>query len=201
MFHILTNKTIVQSAEMALSMFSDFKEEEIWRGSFAQNGGNRMGLFGFMKGKKGSPLGAPIKGECIPICEVADPTFAEEILGKGIAIKPVDGKVFAPADGTISTLFPTGHAVGITTEEGAEVLIHVGLDTVELKGEHFQALVEVGQKVKMGECLLEADLEAIRKAGYDTVTPVLICNSDEFPDIERKTEGIVDVGEEIMTYK
>lgn len=160
-----------------------------------------MGLFGFMKGKKGASLGAPVKGECIPIGEVADPTFAEEILGKGIAIKPTEGKVFAPADGTISTLFPTGHAVGLAAEGGAEVLIHVGLDTVALKGEHFKTFVETGQKVKKGDLLLEADLEEIRKAGYDTVTPVLICNSGEFSDIVRKTEGMVDAGEEVITYE
>ncbi len=160
-----------------------------------------MGLFDFMKGKKGVSLGAPIKGECIPISEVADPTFAEEILGKGIAIKPVDGKVFAPADGVISTLFPTGHAVGLTTPDGVEILVHVGLDTVQLKGEHFKVTVEADQEVKKGDLLLEADLEEIRKAGYDTVTPMIICNSDELSDIKCKTEGMADVGEEVITYE
>lgn len=159
-----------------------------------------MGLFDFMKGKKGMSLGVPIKGECIPISEVADPTFAEEILGKGIAIKPVDGKVFAPADGTISTLFPTGHAVGLTTPDGVEILVHVGLDTVQLKGEHFKVTVEADQKVKKGDLLLEADLEEIRKAGYDTVTPMIICNSDELTDIKCKTEGTADIGDEVITY-
>ncbi len=159
-----------------------------------------MGLFDFMKGKKGTSLGAPIKGECIPISEVADPTFAEEILGKGIAIKPADGKVFAPADGTISTLFPTGHAVGLTTLDGVEILVHVGLDTVQLKGEHFKVTVEADQEVKKGDLLLEADLEEIRKAGYDTVTPMIICNSDELTDIKCKTEGTADIGDEVITY-
>ncbi len=159
-----------------------------------------MGLFDFMKGKKGTSLGAPIKGECIPISEVADPTFAEEILGKGIAIKPADGKVFAPADGTISTLFPTGHAVGLTTPDGVEILVHVGLDTVQLKGEHFKVTVEADQEVKKGDLLLEADLEEIRKAGYDTVTPMIICNSDELTDIKCKTEGTADIGDEVITY-
>ena len=159
-----------------------------------------MGFFDFMKGKKGTSLGAPIKGECIPISEVADPTFAEEILGKGIAIKPADGKVFAPADGTISTLFPTGHAVGLTTPDGVEILVHVGLDTVQLKGEHFKVTVEADQEVKKGDLLLEADLEEIRKAGYDTVTPMIICNSDELTDIKCKTEGTADIGDEVITY-
>lgn len=159
-----------------------------------------MGLFDFMKGKKGISLGAPVKGECIPVREVADPTFADEILGKGMAIRPSDGRVYAPSDGKISTLFPTGHAVGITTPEGAELLIHVGLDTVQLKGQHFQALVQADQEVKKGDLLLEADLEAIKEAGYDTVIPIIICNSDEFSDIKCRTEGMTDVGEEVITY-
>ena len=159
-----------------------------------------MGLFDFMKGKKELTLGAPVKGECIPIGEVADPTFADEILGKGMAIRPSDGRVYASADGKISTVFPTGHAVGLTTADGAELLIHVGLDTVQLKGKHFQALVQADQQVKKGDLLLEADLEAIRGEGYDTVIPMIICNSDEYSDIKCKTEGTADIGEQVMTY-
>ena len=158
-----------------------------------------MGLFDFMKGKKDIKIAAPVKGECIPISEVADPTFAEEILGKGMAIKPTDGKFYAPCDGTISTLFPTGHAVGLTTSEGVELLIHVGLDTVQLKGQFFNSKVEADQAVKKGDLLLEADIEEISKAGYDTVTPVLICNSDEYSKIECKTSGAIAPGEDIIT--
>ena len=139
-----------------------------------------MGLFDFMKGKKGMEIGAPVKGECIPIGKVADPTFAEEILGKGMAILPAEGKIYAPADGVVTTVFPTGHAVGMTTSEGVEILIHVGLDTVQLKGQFFTIVAEADQKVKKGDLLLEADLEQISSAGYDTVTPVIICNSTIF---------------------
>lgn len=158
-----------------------------------------MGLFDFMKNKKGIVLTAPVKGECIPIGKVADPTFAEEILGKGIAIKPADGRIYSPTDGVISTVFPTGHAVGVTTADGAEILIHVGLDTVQLKGQHFKIMVEADQEVKRGDLLLEADLEEISKAGYDTVTPMIICNSSDFSKIECKTEGTVDAGDEVIT--
>lgn len=158
-----------------------------------------MGFFDFMKGKKPIVLAAPVKGECIPISEVNDPTFAEEILGKGMAIKPADGKFYAPADGTISTLFPTGHAVGLTTADGVEMLIHVGLDTVNLKGQFFDTKVEADQAVKKGDLLLEADIEEIKKAGYDTVTPVLICNSDTYSKIECKKDGMVNPGDEIIT--
>lgn len=158
-----------------------------------------MGLFDFMKNKKGIVLCAPVKGECIPIGSVADPTFAEEILGKGMAIKPADGRIYAPTDGVISTVFPTGHAVGVTTADGVEILIHVGLDTVQLKGQFFKILVEADQEVKKGDILLEADLEEISKAGYDTVTPMIICNSSDFSKIECKTEGTVEAGEEVIT--
>ena len=158
-----------------------------------------MGLFDFMKGKKDIIITAPVKGECIPISEVADPTFAEEILGKGIAIKPAEGKVYAPVDGTVNTVFPTGHAIGITTPEGVELLIHVGLDTVQLKGQFFKVLAKADQQVKKGDLLLEADVEEIGKAGYDTVTPMIICNSTDFSKIECKTEGMVNTGDEVIT--
>lgn len=158
-----------------------------------------MGLFDFMKGKKGISIAAAVKGECIPISEVADPTFAEEILGKGIAIKPSDGKVYAPADGVISSVFPTGHAVGMTTSDGVELLIHVGLDTVQLKGQFFKVTAEADQQVKKGDLLLEADIEEISKAGYDTVTPMIVCNSADFSKVECKTEGMVSAGDEVIT--
>lgn len=157
-----------------------------------------MGLFDFVK-KKRILIAAPVKGECIPISEVSDPTFAEEILGKGIAIKPAEGKIYAPADGTVSTVFPTGHAVGVTTPEGVEILIHVGLDTVQLKGQFFRTMVEENQKVKRGELLLEADIQEIAGAGYDTVTPVIICNSAELAEVKCKGQGQVNVGEEVIT--
>ena len=158
-----------------------------------------MGLFDFMKGKKGTVIAAPVKGECIPISEVADPTFAEEILGKGIAIKPADGKVYAPVDGVITTVFPTGHAVGMTTQDGVELLIHVGLDTVQLKGQFFKVIAQADQQVKKGDLLLEADIEEISKAGYDTVTPMIVCNSADFSKVECKTEGMVSAGDEVIT--
>ncbi|GFI03464.1 MAG: PTS glucose transporter subunit IIA [Lachnospiraceae bacterium] len=158
-----------------------------------------MGIFDLKKRKKGTVISSPLKGECIPIKEVKDPTFAEEILGKGIAIIPAEGKVYAPADGVVSTVFPTGHAVGVTTPDGVEILIHVGMDTVELKGQFFKTVVEADQKVKRGDLLLEADMEEISNAGYDTVTPMIICNSSDFSEITCKTEGMVEAGEEVMT--
>lgn len=158
-----------------------------------------MALFNFIKNKKRFTQVAPVKGECIPISEVTDKTFAEEILGKGIAIKPTDGKIYAPADGLVNTVFPTGHAVGISTTDGVEILIHVGLDTVELGGKFFKSVVNDDQRVHKGDLLLEANIEEIGKAGYDTVTLMVVCNSNDFARIECKTKGTVEAGEEVIT--
>ena len=158
-----------------------------------------MGFFDRFKKDKGIELTAPMKGKCVSIKEVPDPTFAEEILGKGIAVIPQDGHVYAPADGKISTVFPTGHAVGITTADGAEILIHIGLDTVKLNGEHFTALVKTGDAVEVGTPLVQVDLKAVRDAGYDLVTPVLITNSAEVLDVMENSREHVEAGDEILT--
>lgn len=158
-----------------------------------------MGLFDMFKKKDSSvALGAPMKGRCVSIREVPDPTFGEEILGKGIAIIPSDGHVYAPADGVISTVFPTGHAVGVTTPDGAELLIHIGLDTVELKGEPFEIKVESDQNVKKGDLLIVADLEKIRAAGKEIITPMVICNSDAYAGVEALTGRDVEPGDEVL---
>lgn len=143
-------------------------------------------------------LRAPVKGECVPVTEVSDPTFGQEILGKGVAIKPTEGKVVAPCDGTIDMIFDTGHAVSMTAVFGAEILIHVGLDTVELKGQHYKIIAKNGQKVKQGDLLIEFDPEAIKAAGYDTITPVVICNSDDYSQIETFTGKTVTNEDLIM---
>lgn len=145
-----------------------------------------MGLFDFMK-KKAIVLGSPAEGECVPLSQVNDPTFSGEILGKGVAIIPSKGTICAPADGEVGTVFPTGHAVALTTPEGAEVLIHIGLDTVKLEGRHFQIRAQSGQKVKKGDVLIEADLDAIKAEGYDCITPMIICNTTDFSSVTGKT--------------
>ena len=160
-----------------------------------------MGLFDFMKGKKENVIAAPVKGECIPISEVADPTFAEEILGKGMAIKPTEGKFYAPADGTISTLFPTGHAIGLTTSEGVELLIHVGIDTVEMKGDGFKSHVKEGQRVKKGDLLLTMDLEKIKAAGHPATIMVAVTNSDDLACVETVASGQLKPGDQLMCLK
>lgn len=161
-----------------------------------------MKLFQNLFGKNsGIQVFAPVTGKLVSIKEVSDPTFSEEILGKGVAVIPSENGIYAPADGTVSTVFPTGHAVAVTTDDGVEILIHIGLDTVKLDGKHFTIHAEEGQKVKKGELLLEADLEQIKTEGYDVITPVIICNSDDFTEVTPQPFADVAHGDAIITLK
>ncbi|MBE6074663.1 MAG: protein-N(pi)-phosphohistidine--sugar phosphotransferase [Selenomonas ruminantium] len=134
-------------------------------------------------------LDSPLNGQLVELKEVKDPAFAGGAMGLGAAIKNPDGKVYAPVDGEITVLFETKHAIGIRSAEGAEILIHVGLDTVKLNGEHFEAKVAQGDMVKKGQLLLEFDEAAIKAAGYDTTTPVLVTNAAEFGKITVALDG------------
>ena len=138
---------------------------------------------------------SPVKGNVIPLSEVKDEAFSSGILGKGAAIIPEEGVVYAPADGEISAFFPTGHAIGIKTTDGLELLIHVGMDTVQLDGKGFTPLAKAGDKVKKGQKLLEFDKELIKAEGYSTVTPVLISNFDQFDEITATDENHVQAGD------
>lgn len=142
-----------------------------------------MGFFKKLFGKNTDDFYAPMAGKAVPITEVPDPTFAEGMLGDGIAIEPVDGKVYAPCDATVDMMFPTGHAVSLVADCGAEILIHVGLETVGLEGKPFTIHVANGDKVKKGQLLIEADLEAIKAADLPIITPMLICNADDYPTV------------------
>ena len=146
-----------------------------------------MGFFKKLFGKPTNDLYAPVAGQAVPLSEVPDPTFAEGMLGNGIAIQPTDGKICAPCDATVDMMFTTGHAVSLVTDFGAEVLIHVGLETVRREGKCFTIHAQNGQKVKKGDLLMEADLEGIKAAGLPTITPVVICNTDEFPTFDVTT--------------
>ena len=158
-----------------------------------------MGLFDFLKKKDNADvIAAPVAGEAVESSQINDPTFGEEMLGKGIAIKPTDTKVYAPFDGTVALVFDTKHAISLVSETGAEVLIHVGLDTVSLKGEHFTTHVENGAAVKKGDLLMEFDKEAIAVAGFETIIPVVVCNSDDYKGVKRITGSVVKPGDTIM---
>lgn len=136
---------------------------------------------------------APINGTVVSLKEVNDQTFADELVGKGAAILPSEGKVYAPFDGEVVTIFPTKHALGLKSDTGVELLIHVGLETIGLDGKHFTSHVSNGQKIKKGELLLEFDLKEIKKAGYDIVTSVVVSNCGEYSDIVSLTSGPVKV--------
>ncbi len=147
----------------------------------------------------GEVIVAPINGETKPLKEIADAAFSSEAMGKGIAIVPKEGKVYAPADGTVTAFFATGHAVGITTDNGAEVIIHVGMDTVNLNGKGFTPKVKQGDKVKRGDLLLEFDMDLIKEAGYSMETPIVITNSDKYSDIIPTDSKSVSCGNELIT--
>lgn len=159
-------------------------------------------MFDFLKKKdKGIEIGSPVKGKAVPISKVSDPTFGEEILGKGVAIQPEEGKIYAPADGTIEMLFDTKHAVSMTTTEGVELLVHIGLDTVALKGEHFTAHKGNGDAVKKGDLLISIDLEAVKAAGYDVITPMVVCNTSDYQTVEAVTGSDVNPGDTVLILK
>ena len=146
-------------------------------------------------------VASPLVGQVIPLSEVNDPVFASEAMGKGCAVIPTEGKVYAPFDGTIVGLLDSHHAVGIESENGIEILIHVGMDTVKLNGKHFTCHIEDGQHVKCGQLLLEFDIDAIKKEGYEVVTPVVITNSDEFTEITTEAAGQVKNDDELLKLK
>lgn len=152
-------------------------------------------------GSKAAAVSAPVSGICIPLSEVNDAVFSQKILGDGAAIIPSEGKVYAPVNGTVSTVFDTKHAIGLLSEDGVELLIHIGIDTVNLEGKYFTAHVESGQKIKKGDLLVSFDQEMIRKAGYDTVTPVLITNTAEFHSIHTDASGNVKAGDVLLTVR
>lgn len=143
-------------------------------------------------------LYSPLSGAVLPLEQVKDETFASGLLGKGVAIMPSQGRVVSPINGLVSSMFRTGHAVGLTSDDGVEVLIHVGLDTVKLDGQFFYPKVQNGQTVNVGDVLMEFDLDAITAAGYDLTTPVLVSNSDDFMDVLPLTTTAIDAGSSLL---
>lgn len=142
---------------------------------------------------------SPLKGTVIPLDQVEDEAFSSGVLGKGAAVIPEEGVLWAPADGTISAMFPTGHAIGMVTESGAEVLMHVGMDTVKLNGEGFKPLIKAGDQVRKGQPLLEFDMKLIQEAGYSLVTPVLVTNYMQYGEIRTLKTGAADRGEALLS--
>lgn len=144
-------------------------------------------------------LTSPVNGTQIPLAEVADETFASEMLGATVAVEPADGKIVAPCDGEVSNIFETGHAVCITTEAGGELLIHIGIDTVKMDGKGFTKKVSDGDKVHAGDILVEANLEEIKNAGYQTTTMMILTNTDEFGNVTKAEPAEVKTTSKVMT--
>ena len=151
--------------------------------------------------KKEEVIYSPLEGRTMPLSKVNDPTFREEMLGKGVAILPSVGRVVAPLDGTIDMVFDTKHAITMTSESGVQILIHVGLETVSLKGAPFKAHVRAGDRVQQGDLLLEFNIEAIKKANLDFITPVIICNSYDYRKIVANTGKDVSVHDKVLTLR
>lgn len=142
---------------------------------------------------------APLTGEAIPLAQVKDPIFSGGVLGPGAAIVPSAGRVVAPFDGEVIVAFPTGHAYGLRSASGVEILIHVGMDTVQLDGKHFTPKVKVGQRVRRGDLLAEVDLAAVAAAGYDTTTPVVVTNATAYERVDAEAAGPVTAGDPFLT--
>ncbi len=145
-----------------------------------------MGLLKDIFGSKENKIQvvAPVAGKLVPLSEVSDPTFSEEILGQGAAVIPSENEFLSPVDGTVTTVFPTGHAVALTSVEGVEILLHIGLDTVSLGGEGFKVLVKQGKKVKQGDALLEFDKALVERKGLATDCILSVTNSDDLPGMK-----------------
>ncbi len=146
-------------------------------------------------------LNAHMNGVVVPMAEVQDDVFANCILGDGVAIEPSEGKLFAPADGVINNIFDTKHAIGIQAEDGVEILLHIGINTVQLGGKHFEVHVNADQTVKRGDLLVSFDMDAIREAGYLCTTPMIVCNTDDYQSITTLSSGEIKAGRGLLEIK
>ena len=150
-------------------------------------------------GLKDEILQSPLTGELVALSDVPDEVFSSGVLGKGIAVNPSEGKIFAPADAEVTTLFPTGHAIGLKTSKGTEILIHIGMDTVKMNGDGFKTHIQQGDKVKQGQLLIEFDIGKIKKAGYPIITPVIVTNSASYKDVVPAEGKNISNGENLIS--
>lgn len=154
-------------------------------------------MFDFFKKFKGIELCSPITGEAVDLSQVPDPVFAEKMVGDGVAIIPTENIVVAPCDGKIAQIFPTNHAIGIEATTGLDLLIHIGIDTVDLKGDGFKRLVEEGDMVKKGQPILEVDVKRVKELGKPLTSPFVITNADEV-EFKKRVTGKVEAGQSIV---
>lgn len=142
---------------------------------------------------------SPIKGEVLNLNDIEDAAFSSGVLGQGVAIIPSDGKVVAPVDGVVTTLFPSLHAIGILSDEGVEVLIHIGLNTVQLEGRGFEACIKQGDRITKGQTILKFDIDVIKEAGYSVVTPIVVTNSSQFLDVVQTESKNIELEDNLIT--
>lgn len=142
----------------------------------------------------------PVEGEVVPLAEVPDPVFSKGMLGPGVAVRPSSGLVRAPLSGVVSAMFPTGHALGLSCDNGLELLIHIGLDTVELGGKHFEPLVVQGERVEAAQPLVSFDVTAVAEEGYNPIVPVLVSNGAEYASVIAQPAG-EDAGERLLVVE
>lgn len=188
-FHVAIAVVVAMIISFILTMML-FKDDEKVEETIQSNGTEKL--------IKDQVVYSPLTGEAIPLTEVKDEAFSSKALGDGIAIIPTVGKLYAPFNGTVGMLFPTGHALGLISENGAELLIHIGMDTVQLDGKYFNIKTENNKTVKKGDLLIEFDIEKIKEAGYDITTPIVITNSGDYLDIVSMKDSIVNHGEELI---
>ena len=142
---------------------------------------------------------SPIKGEVLNLNDIEDAAFSSGVLGQGVAIIPSEGKVVAPVDGVVTTLFPSLHAIGILSDEGVEVLIHIGLNTVQLEGRGFEACIKQGDRITKGQTILKFDIDVIKEAGYSVVTPIVVTNSSQFLDVVQTESKNIELEDNLIT--
>ncbi|NNJ30632.1 beta-glucoside-specific PTS transporter subunit IIABC [Lacrimispora defluvii] len=194
--HALISCMIGFCITFALTWFYGFKEPEI-DGAVEADNGRETGK-PVPKSKK-IMIYSPVNGRKVKLSKVSDETFAKEIAGKGMAVEPADGRITAPFDGEVVTVFRTKHVIGLRSSEGVELMIHIGIDTVELDGKYFTSHVADGDIVKTGDLLMEFDKQAIEAAGYETVVPVIVTNTGNYLDIITSEEGAVESGQPLFT--
>ena len=148
---------------------------------------------------KNQEIATPITGRVIPLSEVPDAVFSSEMLGKGFGVEPEEGKAYAPVNGEVTTVFDTLHAIGLLGEDGVELLIHIGMDTVKLNGKGFDVKVKTGDHVKAGDLLVEFDMDLIRKEGYPVTTAVVVTNTDAYKEVVLSKNGKTEHGENVLT--
>ena len=153
------------------------------------------------KESQSTVLYAHLNGEVVKLENVEDEAFASKVLGEGIAIEPSDGKLYAPCDGKVEMIFDTNHAINIVSREGCEILLHIGIDTVKLNGKYFKAHVSDGQEIKKGDLLISFDIEGIKDEGYKTITPMVICNTDDYSSVNPEVSGTISAGEKIIEIR